>query len=59
MLKELKANAEEVKKTMCEQKGNINKKDGKPKISQKEIPELKITVFKIKKKITKGIQRWI
>ena len=58
MLKELKANAEEVKKMMYEQKGNINKKDGKPKINQKEILELKITMFKIRK-FTKGIQRWI
>lgn len=44
MLKELKEDLEEVKETMCEQNGNINKETENLQRNQKETVELKSTV---------------
>ena len=44
MLKEIKEDVEKVKKTMCEQNGNISIK----KENQKEILDLKSTITKMK-----------
>lgn len=44
MLKELKEDLEEVKETMCEQNGNINKETENIQRNQKETVELKSTV---------------
>ena len=46
MLNELKD--EKVKKTMCKQNKNINKKTEKLKRNEKEILELKITIIEMK-----------
>lgn len=56
MLNELKE--EKVKKTMCKQNKNINKKTENLKRNEKEILELKITISEIKISVDGFISRF-